>query len=94
LISGPGGGSSQRAAARRFLDGQGWGVGGSVDVAEAEPWNVVGRYGWTGGSGTAAHVVPGTGTVAILLFTAAMPDPAATALQKAAEGFWTYAARP
>ena len=40
-----------------FLEGQGWGFGGSVDVAATEPWNVPGRYGWVGGTGTAAHVV-------------------------------------
>ncbi len=82
--------AEQRAAATRFLDGQGWGSGGAVDVAETEPWNVVGRYGWTGGTGMTAHVIPATNTVSILLSTTAMPDPAATPLQKA---FWTYAAR-
>ncbi|MEU0535228.1 hypothetical protein [Amycolatopsis tolypomycina] len=41
-----------------FLEGQGWGMGGSVDIAVTEPWHVPGRYGWVGGTGTTAHVVP------------------------------------
>ena len=81
--------AEQRAASRLFLDGQGWGVGGSVDVAGLDPWNVVGRYGWTGGSGTSAHVIPADGTVAILLTQVAMTGPAPATLQ---EAFWTYTA--
>jgi CubicO group peptidase (beta-lactamase class C family) len=80
----------QRDASRLFLDGQGWGSGGSVDIAATEPWNVVGRYGWTGGTGTTAHVIPATGTVAILLTQVGMPSPEPVPLQKA---FWTYSAQ-
>ena len=36
-----------------FLDGQGWGFGGGVDDRLKDPWNVPGRYGWVGGTGTA-----------------------------------------
>src|SRR5215813_6395653 len=43
---------AQRDASRLFLEGQGWGFGGSVDVAAIDPWNVPGRYGWVGGTGT------------------------------------------
>lgn len=82
--------AAQRAASRLFLEGQGWGSGGSVDVAAIEPWNVVGRYGWTGGTGTSAHVIPATGTVAILLTQVGMTSPTPVPLQTA---FWTYAAR-
>ncbi|WP_194910461.1 serine hydrolase domain-containing protein [Catenulispora rubra] len=86
--------ADQRAASRLFLDGQGWGVGGSVDIADIDPWNIPGRYGWTGGSGTSAHIVPGTGSVpgsvAILLSQVAMGSPTALGLQR---DFWTYAAR-
>ena len=58
---------SQRDASRLFLEGQGWGFGGSVDVEAIHPWNVPGRYGWVGGTGTAAHITPSTGAVTILL---------------------------
>ena len=37
-----------------FPQGHGWGFGGSVDLAPTEPWNVTGRYGWVGGTGTGA----------------------------------------
>ncbi len=42
-----------------FVDGLGWGMGGSVGGT---------RYGWVGGTGTSAHVDLATGAVA-LLFT-------------------------
>jgi CubicO group peptidase (beta-lactamase class C family) len=48
-----------------FLDGQGWGFGGSVDIRSKDRWNVPGRYGWVGGTGTAGYVIPSTDTVAI-----------------------------
>jgi CubicO group peptidase (beta-lactamase class C family) len=50
-----------------FLDGQGWGFGGGVDVRRKDPWNVVGRYGWVGGTGTAGYVIPSSGTVVVWL---------------------------
>jgi CubicO group peptidase (beta-lactamase class C family) len=59
--------AAQREIGALFLEGQGWGMGGAVDVAAVEPWTVPGRYGWVGGTGTTAHVVPATGTVAVLL---------------------------
>src|SRR5580765_2909266 len=49
----------QRDEAVLFLEGAGWGYGGGVGSD--------GRYGWVGGTGTTAHVVPSTGTVGILL---------------------------
>ncbi len=61
---------SQRDASRLFLEGQGWGFGGSVDVEAMDPWNVPGRYGWVGGTGTAAHIDASTGAVTILLAAA------------------------
>jgi CubicO group peptidase (beta-lactamase class C family) len=54
---------AQGQAARLFLEGQGWGFGGSVDVTPTKPWNVPGRYGCVGGTGTSAHIIPSTGTV-------------------------------
>jgi CubicO group peptidase (beta-lactamase class C family) len=59
--------AAQREIGALFLEGQGWGMGGAVDIAAVEPWTVPGRYGWVGGTGTTAHVVPATGTVAVLL---------------------------
>jgi CubicO group peptidase (beta-lactamase class C family) len=80
---------SQRDAGRVFLQGQGWGFGGSVDVEAADPWNVPGRYGWIGGTGTAAHIVPATAAVTILLTQTAMTGPTPTALMR---DFWRHAA--
>ncbi|MFE1955215.1 serine hydrolase domain-containing protein [Streptomyces sp. NPDC059524] len=79
----------QRAASELFLEGQGWGHGGSVDVARRDPWNVPGRYGWVGGFGTAAHLTPSTGLVTVLLTQYAMTGPTPTPLMRE---FWEYAA--
>ena len=72
-----------------FLEGQGWGFGGSVDIAPIDPWNVPGRYGWVGGTGTSAHITPSACTVAILLTQVAADRPVA---QGWMPGFWRYAA--
>ena len=58
-----------------FLQGQGWGFGGSVDLHRTDPWTVPGRYGWIGGTGTAGYVLPSTGTVAIWLSQIEMSSP-------------------
>jgi CubicO group peptidase (beta-lactamase class C family) len=79
----------QRADSRLFLEGQGWGYGGSVDVEVLDPWTVPGRYGWVGGTGTAAHVIPATGAVTVLLTQREMTGPTPTAQMRA---FWRYAA--
>ncbi|OAH12738.1 serine hydrolase domain-containing protein [Streptomyces jeddahensis] len=79
----------QREAGRLFLEGQGWGFGGSVDVQAVDPWNVPGRYGWIGGTGTTAHITPSTGTAAILLTQVQMPGPTPPLLMR---DFWRYAA--
>lgn len=71
-----------------FLDGQGWGFGGGVDTSLIDPWNVVGRYGWVGGTGTSAYVHP-DGTVAILLTQVVIGSPGIEDLLKA---FWTFTA--
>ncbi|MET7873797.1 serine hydrolase domain-containing protein [Streptomyces cyaneofuscatus] len=79
----------QRAASGLFTEGQGWGFGGSVDVEITAPWNVLGRYGWIGGTGTTAHVIPATGTVAVLLTQVELAGPVAPQVMR---DFWTYAA--
>jgi CubicO group peptidase (beta-lactamase class C family) len=81
--------ASQRAIGQLFLEGQGWGFGGAVDVEAIDPWNVPGRYGWVGGTGTTAYITPSDGTVAILLTQVAADDPVPPALMR---DFWRYAA--
>ncbi|MFE0425704.1 serine hydrolase domain-containing protein [Streptomyces sp. NPDC058953] len=81
--------ADQRAGGAAFLDGQGWGFGGAVDVDPVEPWNTPGRYGWIGGTGTSAHLVPSTATISILLTTVALSGPSAPPLL---QEFWQYAA--
>ncbi|WP_340379732.1 serine hydrolase domain-containing protein [Streptomyces sp. SS7] len=82
-------GARQRDGGTLFLEGQGWGYGGQVDVAPLAPWNVPGRYGWVGGTGTTAHLVPATGTVTVLLTQVAMENPTPTPLMR---DFWRCAA--
>ncbi|HZP14200.1 MAG TPA: serine hydrolase domain-containing protein [Nocardioides sp.] len=79
----------QREIGELFLEGQGWGFGGSVDLEPIEPWNVPGRYGWVGGTGTTAHIVPSTGSVAILLTQVAATSPIPPAIMR---DFWGYTA--
>ena len=73
-----------------FLGGQGWGMGGSVDIAAVEPWNVPGRYGWVGGTGTSGHIVPATGSIAVLLTQVGADSPAPAGILR---DFWGYAAK-
>src|SRR5215467_7883410 len=78
----------QRDASRLFLEGQGWGFGGSVDVEAIDPWNVPGRYGWIGGTGTAAHITPSTGAVTIVLSQLETAGPTPPALMR---DLWRHA---
>jgi CubicO group peptidase (beta-lactamase class C family) len=80
---------AQREIGGMFLDGQGWGFGGSVDLGPGDPWHVPGRYGWVGGTGTCAHIVPATGTAAILGVQVAVDGPTPPTWLF---GFWRYAA--
>ncbi|MFJ9338998.1 serine hydrolase domain-containing protein [Streptomyces sp. NPDC101733] len=80
---------AQRAGGELFLEGQGWGYGGSVDVTLRDPWNRPGRYGWVGGTGTASHVVPSDGTVSVLLTQRELDGPTPPAVMR---DFWRYAA--
>jgi CubicO group peptidase (beta-lactamase class C family) len=70
----------QRDASTLFLEGAGWGFGGSVAVD--------GRYGWVGGTGTSAHVAPSTRTIGILFTQVQMAGPTSTPLMRR---FWRYA---
>ncbi|UIR17984.1 beta-lactamase family protein [Streptomyces spinosirectus] len=81
--------AQQRDRVPLFLEGQGWGYGGQVDVTPTDPWNVPGRYGWVGGTGTTAHIVPPTATISILLTQAAMQNPTPTPLMR---DFWRHVA--
>ncbi|MFB7208283.1 serine hydrolase domain-containing protein [Streptomyces sp. NPDC056255] len=80
---------AQRERGTLFLEGQGWGYGGSVDVEAVDPWNVPGRYGWVGGTGTAGHLTPATGAVSVLLTQLAMTGPTPP---PPVREFWRYAA--
>jgi CubicO group peptidase (beta-lactamase class C family) len=70
----------QRDASTLFLEGAGWGFGGSVAAD--------GRYGWIGGTGTTAHVAPASGTTAVLLTQLQLTGPTPTPLMRR---FWQYA---
>ncbi|MGW5646885.1 serine hydrolase domain-containing protein [Saccharopolyspora sp. NPDC003752] len=80
--------AAQRETGEVFLEGQGWGFGGAVDIAAIDPWNVPGRYGWVGGTGTSAHIVPSTGAVAILFAQVTMDGPVPPEWMR---DFWRYA---
>ena len=58
-----------------FLDGQGWGFGGSVDIRLKDRWNVLGRYGWVGGTGTAGYVIPSSDTVVVWMSQVELAGP-------------------
>jgi CubicO group peptidase (beta-lactamase class C family) len=62
---------------------------GPLDIEVLEPWNVVGRYGWVGGTGTAAYVDP-RGVASVILTQVELGEPSIALL----EAFWTYAASP
>lgn len=79
----------QREAGDLFLEGQSWGFGGAVDIETIQPWNVPGRYGWVGGTGTTAHIVPATGTVSVMFSQVAMTGPTPPVLMR---DFRRYAA--
>ncbi|UFS98699.1 serine hydrolase domain-containing protein [Nocardia huaxiensis] len=81
---------ASRALAGFFLDGQGWGCGGSVDIAVRGPWNAPGRYGWVGGTGTSAYHVPATGAIDIVLTQVAVDSPVPA---EWLEDFWRFAAQ-
>ncbi len=78
-----------RATDSVFLDGQSWGYGCGVDIEVRNPWNVPGRYGWVGGTGTSAYTVPADGSIAILLTQVELGGPNGAPVL---ESFWKAAA--
>jgi CubicO group peptidase (beta-lactamase class C family) len=78
-----------RATNPTFLNGQSWGYGGGVDIEVRNPWNVLGRYGWVGGTGTSAYVVPADDSIAILLTQVELGGPNGAGVL---ERFWAAAA--
>ena len=81
--------ADQRARSQLFLEGQGWGYGGAVDVNHDDPWTNPGRYGWVGGTGTTAYLDPAQDIVSILFTQLEMTGPTAPTLMRE---FWQYAA--
>lgn len=81
---------AQREMAGFFLDGQSWGFGGTVDVVVRDPWNVIGRYGWVGGTGTAMYVDPQHRKVSVILTQVELGGPEST---RVLESFWTAATK-
>jgi CubicO group peptidase (beta-lactamase class C family) len=81
--------AAQRESSKLFLEGQGWGFGGAVDTEIIDPWNVIGRYGWVGGTGTSAFITPSTGTIGILLTQLGAEGPVTPQWLR---DFWQYTA--
>ena len=76
-----------RAGAPIIGGGLSWGLGTGVDVEATRPWMTPGRWGWTGGTGTTAHVDPVRGVVAVLLTQRMMAG-----AHDGPEDFWTAVA--
>lgn len=66
-----------------------WGFRGGGDTSLRQPWNVVGRYGWDGGTGTAAYVEPQHATVSVVLTQVELGGPDSAGVL---ETFWAAAA--
>ncbi|MEN3360921.1 MAG: hypothetical protein V7637_4903 [Mycobacteriales bacterium] len=80
--------AEQRRQALPILGpGVSWGLATGVDLEPAQPWMAPGRWGWTGGTGTTAHVDPTRATVAVLLTQRAMTGPSDGPID-----FWTAVA--
>lgn len=70
-----------------LCEGQSWGLGTGVDIAPTEPWMMPGRWGWSGGTGTTAHVDPARDRIGILLTQCGMSGP-----QDGFDAFWAAVA--
>jgi CubicO group peptidase (beta-lactamase class C family) len=66
----------QRASAQDFLGpGRTWGGNVEVTLQVTDPWTTVGRFGWTGGTGTSGYVDPELDLAAVLLTQRTMTGP-------------------
>ena len=81
--------AEQKQWGELFLDGQGWGYCGSVDRDGPDVWNVAGRFGWVGGTGTSAHVIGSQQRVALLFTQLQVGGPQTGDLL---HEFWAYSA--
>ena len=72
-----------------FLTVKVGGTAAPVDADGPDVWNVAGRYGWVGGTGTSAHVVPSQRRVALLFTQLQVGGPQTDDLL---HEFWAYAA--
>jgi CubicO group peptidase (beta-lactamase class C family) len=85
---------AQKAGMEMFFgDGQGgfksgWGFGMGIDTKRADLSSVPGRFGWTGGIGTAGLADPKEDLVGVLLTQRMMESPV---LPKVMADFWTLA---
>jgi CubicO group peptidase (beta-lactamase class C family) len=70
-----------------LCDGESWGFATGVDIAGTQPWMMPGRWGWSGGTGTTAHVDPARDRIGILLTQVAMTGP-----QDGYDAFWAAVA--
>ena len=66
----------QRASAQAFLGpGRTWGGNVEVTLEVTDPWTTVGRFGWTGGTGTSGYVDPALDLAAVVLTQRVMTGP-------------------
>jgi CubicO group peptidase (beta-lactamase class C family) len=79
----------QREGANIFFGGHSsWGFGMAVDIRRDDIFHTPGRFGWTGGLGTAAYVSPADGMIDILFTQRMLDSPDAP---KVFSDFWTLA---
>lgn len=76
----------QRDAAQMLLGrASSWGLGFEINQRRVAPWMTPGRFGWGGGTGTAAYVDPALGRIGILLTQRLLDSPTGAPV---AADFW------
>ncbi len=79
----------QRAGSEIFFGTHSsWGLGMAVDICRSQIFHTPGRFGWTGGFGTAAYIDPAEGMIGILFSQRMMDSPQPP---KIFDDFWTLA---